>query len=220
MLKTSLSTLILCFPLLLQAADQADKRAYITDQLEVPLRSGQSGQHKTFKFLSAGTPVTILDPKGGGHGFALVALETGEKGWVQTRHLSDQPAARSQLQALQDENRQLKDEIAAFKAGLNGSDKAAQQILAENERLNTELIAIRQASANALQIQAERDRLQETVIQIERELETTRRERNALDAESRQNWFLIGAGVLFGGILLGWALPKLTWRKKGGWDSF
>ena len=81
-------------------------------------------------------------------------------------------------------------------------------------------MAIRQASANAIQIQAERDALRERVVNLERELDTLRREKKALDEDQRQDWFMIGAGVLLGGIFLGVILPRLSWRKKSGWSSF
>jgi SH3 domain protein len=103
--------------------------------------------------------------------------------------------------------------------GLAGPDRLAFQ-RAEIDRLRGELIAIRQASANTIQIQSERDRLQEHVIKLEQELEIMRREKNALDSDNRQDWFLIGSGVLFFGILLGVFLPRLSWRKTPSWNSF
>jgi SH3 domain protein len=223
MLTRILFTLMLCFPLALPAAA---RKSYITDKLEVQMRSGQSLQHKIVKMVPSGTPLTILD-QNADSGYSLVRLDSGEEGWVLTRYLSAEPITRSllddtnaKLTAALEENLKLKEELSALKSGKEGVDKTAEQQRAEIERLNTELIAIRQASANALQIQADRDQLRESVINLGRELETTRREKNALDSDYRQDWFLIGAGVLFGGILLGVLLPKLTWRKKSTWGSF
>lgn len=100
------------------------------------------------------------------------------------------------------------------------AERSAEELNAEVQRLNSELISIRQASANALQIQAERDELQQNVIHLERELESTKREKQALDEDQRQRWFFIGAVVLTAGLLLGLILPRLTWRKRSSWDSF
>ncbi len=223
MIKTILFALVLCFPPMLQAAA---KRGYITDKLEVQMRSGQSLQHKMLKMLPSGTPVAILS-ENQETGYSLVKLESGEDGWVLTRYLTTEPLARIQLeeashklQTLQDENGRLKGELATVKTGKEGADQTAQQRQGEIERLNTEVIAIRQASANVLQIQEERDRLRQYVINLERDVEALRRDKSALEGDYRQNWFLIGAGVLFGGILLGVILPKLSWRKKTSWDSF
>ncbi|CAL1239876.1 TIGR04211 family SH3 domain-containing protein [Candidatus Methylocalor cossyra] len=223
MANTFILLILLCLPLALPAAP---RKAYITDQAEIPLRSGQSTQHRILKPLTAGLPVTVLSDSTD-TGYSLVKLESGEQGWVLSRYLSAEPTARSRLdeveaklQAALAENKRLQEELAALKRGKDDTDKTAQQQRGEIERLNTELIAIRQASANVLQIQAERDRLQESVIQLERELETLRREKSALDGDYRQNWFLIGAGVLFGGVLLGLILPRLSWRRRTSWSSF
>jgi SH3 domain protein len=215
--------LVLGFPWTLPAAA---KKSYVTDKLEVQMRSGHSLQHKSLKLLTPGTSLTILD-QDAESGYSRVRLDSGEEGWVLTRYLSAEPTARNlldeatrKLEGALEDNRRLREELAALKSGKEGTDKASRQQQTEIERLNTELIAIRQASANALQIQAERDRLQESVIALERDLEAMRREKNALDSDYRQDWFLIGAGVLFGGVLLGVILPKLSWRKKSHWDTF
>ncbi|SMF96639.1 SH3 domain protein [Methylomagnum ishizawai] len=219
--------LVLGVALTAQAAPApAPKKGYITDKLEVQMRAGQTLQHKVLKMIPSGTPVTIMGDNYD-TGYSLVKLENGEDGWVLTRYLTTEPLVRSQLDearrklmAAQDDNRRLKEELVAIQSGKEGLDHISRQHRAEIERLNTELIAIRQASANAVQIQDERDRLQQYVIELERDVETLRREKTALESDYRQGWFMTGAGVLFAGMLLGVILPKLSWRKKASWDSF
>ncbi|HYE36839.1 TIGR04211 family SH3 domain-containing protein [Methylocaldum sp.] len=203
----------------------AAKKAYVTDRLEVQMRTGQSLQHKIIKMVPSGTEIDVLE-QNPETGYSFVKLVSGEEGWMLSRYLSEQPVALNQLDemakkldsALQ-ENKRLKGELATAESGKQNTDKTAQQLQTETARLNTELIAVRQASANALQIQAERDRLRENLITLERELDTIRRDKHALDEDHRQYWFMIGASVLFGGIVLGLILPRLTWRKKSGWGS-
>lgn len=204
----------------------AAEKVYVTDQLEVQVRTGQSLQHKIVKSVPTGAPLTVLQGETA-NGYSLVALESGERGWILSRYLTTQQPARIQAEEnarkaelLDIENRNLKSQIASLTAGKDSAEKATLDLNAETQRLNSEIIAIRQASANALQIQAERDQLQEKVINLERDLEATRREKQALDDSIRQDWFLIGAGVLFGGIALGIILPRLSWRKRSSWDSF
>ena len=57
-------------------------------------------------------------------------------------------------------------------------------------------------------------------MELERDFDSLQREKQILDDDYRQDWFLIGAGVLGGGMLLGWLLPRLGWRRKGTWNSF
>jgi len=220
-LRMILFVLVLCAPFMVHAAE----KAYVTDKLEVQMRRGQSLQHKIVKAVPSGTEVSVLE-QNPETGYSFVRLGSGEEGWILTRYLSEQPVALNQLDEMAkkldvalEENKRLKSELATIASGKQSTDKTAQQLQTEAARLNTELIAIRQASANVLQIQAERDSLRESVINLEREMDTLRREKQALEADHRQNWFMIGAGVLFGGIVLGVVLPRMSWRKKNGWGS-
>ena len=204
----------------------AGQRAYVTDRLEVQMRSGQSLQHKILKMVQSGTALTVLE-EDASTGYSNVALDSGEQGWILSRYLTTQPVARVQMEESQrkssdliEENKTLKAELATMRAGKDALDKSSQDLNSEVSKLNSELISIRQASANAIQIQAERDQLQETVINLQRDVETLRREKKAQEADTKQDWFLIGAGVLLGGILLGVILPRLSWRKRSSWDSF
>lgn len=215
-LKTSLLALLLLSPL----AAWAGGPAWITDKLDVQMRSGPGNQYRVTKSLPAGTGFQVSKES---NGYSHVKLESGEEGWVLTRYLSQTPVSSAEesakkLAALADENQRLKTELSVLKSG--SADKSGQALDAETSRLNSEVIAIKQASANVLQIQNERDQLTQEKANLESQLETLKREKQALDASGKQDWFMIGAGVLFGGILLGLLLPRLNWRKKSSWDSF
>jgi SH3 domain protein len=204
----------------------AASTAWVTDKLEVQLRSGSGSQYKVVKSLPSGTELTVVEG-GEANGFSHVTLESGEEGWVSNRYLSSTPVASAdreenakKLAALREDNQKLKAELAASKSSKDAAEKSIQDINAESARLNSEVTAIRQASANVLKIQNERDQLTQEKVSLESELETLKREKQAMDASSKQDWFMIGAGVLFGGIVLGLILPRISWRKKSNWDSF
>jgi SH3 domain protein len=46
-----------------------------------------------------------------------------------------------------------------------------------------------------------------------------RAEVSEIKRNTQRDWFLIGAGVLFGGILLGLILPRLKLRRRSGWGD-
>lgn len=127
---------------------------------------------------------------------------------------------KQKLNDLSEEKKALESELATLRSGKDAAETSSHDLGSENERLTAELAAIRQASANVLQIEAERNRLRESVVTAERELEAKRLENQALAEDERQRWFLIGAGVLFGGFILGLIVPQLGWRKRSSWDSF
>ena len=151
------------------------------------------------------------------NGYTYVRAENGAEGFILTRYLSSTPISRTQLEdannklaALQEENKRLKDSVG------NG-----ESAIKERDNLSAELTEIQHTAANAIQLKQERDQLQERVISAERELEHLKRENQALTDNTNQDWFVYGGGLSLLGVLLGFLLPKLSWRRRsGGWDTF
>ncbi|MGR9106421.1 MAG: TIGR04211 family SH3 domain-containing protein [Gammaproteobacteria bacterium] len=205
----------------------AAKTVYVTDKLEILLRSGQGTQYKILESLESGTPLTVLK-NDSGDGWTYVKTEEKKTGWVLTRFLTDAPIARialdtatKELENLRQENQKIKDELGALKTGHDTTATEINTLTEEKNKLIQEVTSIRQASSEAIQIMEERDQLQERVINLERDLQKLKRENQTLKDSTAQDWFLMGAGVLLGGILLGLILPKLSWRRKSrSWDSF
>src|SRR5690625_4640607 len=65
---------------------------YITDQLQVTLRSGPTTGHRILRMIDAGVPVQVLaSPE---DGWVQVSTRDGLQGWVLERHLMNAPSAR------------------------------------------------------------------------------------------------------------------------------
>lgn len=205
-------------------AAQAQVTRYITDQLEVTLRTGQSTQHAIKRMLTSGTPVEVVSSDKDS-GYSRIRTRDGVEGWVLTRYLMSEAAPRervtqleSRLTALSQENRQLKQDIAALTAERDTVTKTHAQQDEDNRRLTQELAQIRRASADVLGIDAENQQLKGRVASLERELLTLQEENAALGDRTQRDWFMVGAGVVVLGILLGLILPKIRWRRKPRWD--
>ena len=188
------------------------EKADQTDSVIVQMRAGPGKKHKPLKPLQIGTELFIVKGSAEKSGFTKVMAETGEVGWVETRYLTKTPNFTGQKTETQQANLQG--------VGSGTKPKTVEELTAENARLNSEIITIRQASANALQIQIERDKLTEDKRSLVSEVEMLKREKYAMDTNGKQNWFMIGAGVLLAGIALGVVLPRLSWRKKNNWETF
>lgn len=184
---------------------------YVAPGQAVDLRSGLAKKDKTVRTLEPGTTVKILQTNVK-LGYTKVKLPSGETGWIVTRQLTQVPPPPPQPEAQQAVGTTTQPALPVA--------KSPEQLQAEVGHLQTELIAIRQASSNALRIQAERDQLQSSVISLRKEVDTLLREKNALNDDQKQSWFLIGAGVLLGGMLLGAFLPRLSFRRRNDWSSF
>jgi SH3 domain protein len=184
---------------------------YVAPGQAVELRSGLAKKDKTVRTLEPGTTVKILQTNVK-LGYTKVKLPSGETGWIVTRQLTQVPPPPPQPEAQQ--------AVSTTNQTALPVAKTPEQLQAEVGHLQTELIAIRQASASALRIQAERDQLQSSVISLRKEVDTLLREKNALNDDQKQSWFLIGAGVLLGGMLLGAFLPRLSFMRRNDWSSF
>lgn len=193
------------------------RTVYVTDNIDVPLRSGESERSKIVKMLGNGTQLNVLQ-ENSENAYSYVQAANGAEGFILTRYLSNEPSSHSQLETANKKLETLQEEIKQLKS----SQSANQDVSKERDRLNNELTELQQTAANAIQLKQQRDQLQETLISNERELQQLKRENQALADSSNQNWFLYGGGLSLFGVLLGFILPKLSWRRRSnGWgDSF
>ncbi|HXH03832.1 MAG TPA: TIGR04211 family SH3 domain-containing protein [Candidatus Competibacteraceae bacterium] len=212
---------LLLAPLLVQAQNAT---RYISDNLEVPMRAGTSTRFKIVKMLTSGTPVEVLQTNAE-EGYSLVRTG-GVQGWVLTRYLMDTPSARDSLASaqaavapLQQENDGLRQSIEQLKAEKQALETRQNQLVADNQRLSQELAQIRKAAANAIAIDTQNKQLQERTVDLESQLQMLQQENQVLRDSSAQARFLTGAGVLFGGILLGLILPRLRPQKRSRWGD-
>jgi SH3 domain protein len=89
----------------------------------------------------------------------------------------------------------------------------------KSQRLSKELDDLRRTASNAVALDNENRQLKEKLQEIDHENQSLVIENNALKDNSTRSWFLVGAAVLFAGILLGIILPRLKVRKKDSWGS-
>jgi len=221
--KKILSSFFIC---LVAISTAQAKTVYVTDNLSLSLRSEADNQSKSIKLVPTGTPLTILE-ENKASGFLRVRTNDGTEGYFPIRNTIDQPPSKQQLEsatknltALQSENATLKAELATVKEAITPGTSLEQSLANERDQLTRELADIKKASANAIQIKEQRDELQERVVNVERELEQIKLENKALLDSTNQDWFIYGGTLALVGVLLGFILPKLSWRRKNSWDSY
>ena len=87
---------ILFFISLLGSVSAFAETAYITDQLKITLRSGESTTHKVIRMLPSGTAVKVLD-RNNQTNYAKIRLSDGTTGYVLNRMLLAERPARERL---------------------------------------------------------------------------------------------------------------------------
>ena len=199
--------------------------AYVNDQLEVTLRSGESTRHSIDSMLSSGTEVDVL-ARNPDTGYARVRLPNGRTGYVLERFLTDQPIARDRLRAaeqalarLTSQKANVDDELAGLKADNRDVTQKIEDLVQRNETLTRELAQVRSTAADALNIDADNRRLNTRLTESEQTIARLTLENEQLAARSSQWWFAVGAAAVLLGALLGFTLPRMRWRRKSRWGD-
>lgn len=189
---------------------------YVSDQLSVNLRSGPGTQFHITSLATAGTRVEVLEED---DGWSKVRTSDGNTGFVLTRFLADQPAARTQLAsmksklaAIDEQNGKLKTQLSTAQDSSSALGDAKHKLLAENTRLKQQLGHIKQVSANAVQIDKQNKTLQQQLTAAQHQAKKLERQNKAL--ESRREGMVIGAFILIVGILVGLVLPLLRRKRR------
>ena len=214
-----------CLLVLKMPFSHAQTARYISDELEVPMRAGTSTRFKILRMLPSGTPLTLLDSDAAS-GYSRVRTEGGSEGFILTRYLMEEPSARNQLEAaltsvqpLQEENEQLKQQLAELSTSQQRLADEYEKLRNTNQRLNQDLVQIRKTASNALAIDERNKVLESQAVELERSLQIVQQENQALRDTANQTWFLYGAGVILCGILVGLILPKLRLRRHNRWGE-
>ncbi len=199
------------------------KVQYVSDELVINMRSGKGNSFKIIKIIKSGTPLTILKKESG---YTRARTPKGVEGWVLSRFLTDMPAAREQLSKAQQDVARMKEkydsmssELSVVKNERDTLSNSEKGLLSNKEKLNVQLTKLKKIAARPMQLEAENDKLRNELVKIEAEMRLLKQEYQTLEDNSDQEWFITGAGVLFGGMILGLIFPKLrSGQKKASWN--
>jgi SH3 domain protein len=217
--------LLICSLLILPQLTQAAETLYVTDIFKITMRSGESTSHKILRMLNSGMAIQVLstNPQSG-----YSKIRAGSSvGYVLTRQLMKEPSARSQLASLQKEIDALKAAPGELRSNLANLQKQHRDLTKTHKELQAikdkqeqELQSIQRTASNAIRISNERNELRKQVANLTREVEDLKQENRDLSNEATRDWFLIGAGVIIAGILIGLILPHLRFqRRRSSWGS-
>jgi SH3 domain protein len=212
--------------LLIASSSSFAQDAYVTDKFTVAVRSGEAADYRILRMLRTGTKVEVIS-QNRETGYSKIRFNNGKEGFVLTRQLLDEPTARDRLADLEKEMALLKGEPDELKSKLTDATQKASQFEksykaaeARARSAEQELAAFKRISSDAVSVAEERNSLREQVAKLNRDLAEAKQETLELENNDTQHWFLIGASVLLGGIILGLILPNLRSRRpKQSWDS-
>ena len=215
----------ICLLYVLAGHVHAQTERYVTDSLRLEARQGPSTNHRITNMLSSGTRVTVLE-EDAETGYSRVALDDGSEVWILSRFLMDQPAARAQLaQAREkftserDNARNLTGELETMGRTADELEQSKSALATDKKLLHTELAQIKQAAADTLAIQERNQSLDKQLEVVSTDLDAAKQRNRTLKERSERDWFIAGAGVLLGGIIIGLVIPKIRWKRRRGWGE-
>ncbi len=197
---------------------------YVTDQFKAPVRTGQTNAYRIRAELNSGTAVEVLNSNSD-TGYSQIKTKRGTEGWILTRYLTNQPAARDQLTSIQtklNESFRKQQNLIKEKKELQEVSQSLQQdnqTLTElNSKLVDELSYIKKVSGNAVNINQRNQELIEENQQLQNQTELLSAENDRLEDEKQQDFFFYGAATILVGVFLGLAIPAIRPRRKDpGW---
>lgn len=200
--------------------------AWVTDQFEITLRTGPSTSNAIQRMLPSGTQLEILEIDEE-EGYTRVRAPDGTEGWVITRYLMREPSAREQLARLTEQvasaterGSSLGSQLTAIRSEYEAAQNRIRTLEQENSRLQEELDEIKRTAANVLAIDSQNKTLQRELTDAEIRVSALEEQNRDLQSQQRRNWFIAGAGVMFGGVLVGLILPRIRWQRRSRYDSF
>ena len=169
--------LVLALAMGLAGTSVAETR-YVSDRLEIQMRTGKGTQFRILRMLPSGTAVEVLETDTE-DGYTRVRAPGGVEGWVLSRLLMKGRAARDRLAdaekklaRLELENRKLNTSFGDLSKEKGSADKERGQLTKENRRLSQELEEIRRTASSSLALDAENKELKSRIVAYERQLQS------------------------------------------------
>jgi len=204
------------------AANAQAETLYVSDKLRITLRTGQGTQFQIIRALESGTKLDVIEQTE--TGYTNVRTQDGTEGWVRSQYLIPEPIALDKLVKAEAQLEQMKKQVEALKNERNALRKTKSQLAQskstlteKSSSLESELARLSKVAAKPILLDKENRTLQQENVKLEKELTMINQENQVLKDQANREWFIAGAAVLLGGILLGLIIPKMRFGKKSSW---
>ena len=204
------------------------KTSYVSDELNVPMRSGASNGHRIIKFLKSGTALTVLSASDDNK-FIEVRIADGKTGWVASEDVMDIPSGRDRLAAAKKKFANADKVITDLENKIKELNTEVRQLKNEKSKLENErtnlsnsLEDLKITAANPLALSKKNKELRKDLEKAEANVAMLDKDNQALRSNVMQEWFIIGGAVSIGSLILGLIITRINWRRKrDNWgDSF
>lgn len=207
-----LLTAWLCLAFLIAAPAWARSNMYVTDNLQVTVRSGPSVENKVIHVVSSGDRVEVLSEVQ--DGWVKVRADEDKEGWMISRYLQEEMPALIKIKKLDPQNKTLlarMEELTQNNQELKSSLGQAQGRVAE---LESSYAKLEKDASDVLALRNTHKKLQEDYAAQKERLGNLSTEVESLRLGGNLKWFMAGAGVLLAGWLIGLAMGRRKRRSS------
>ena len=196
----------------------AESFVYITDELDLPIRSDKNFGNNIIRLLPSGTELSLLQSTE--DGWAQIQFDD-TIGWIKTFYLSSSPSAREELKTLTREYNsnkllisKLSDEKEELEKKLITLKNDNTDLIVQSSKSQAEKEHIEQIYQDALKLEHDNEKLIQNNLQLKAELQLAENNTQIQNDTSSRNWFIVGAIVLFFGMIIGLITPNLIKRRR------
>ena len=175
---------------------------YVSDQLSIAMRAGQSRNYKIVRYLTSGTRLSILDISEDGNWYKV--RDTNKEGWVEVKDLMAEPGAQEKLVSAEGKLETIKirleekqKEINSVNASLSALESNHETLKKDYKALTDDYQSLKKISGNAVRLDEDNQSLLEKVNGYQAELE----ELQTVNTIIRNDHF--NEGLYYGGICVG-----------------
>jgi len=196
--------------------------AYVSDSFKITFRTGPGVDYKIIGFLYSGDVVEVLSSEGQWTKVKPMSSKyNNSTGWVLNRFLMKRKPFKALLDKANKENFKLKETISKLQSQLEEKisqekilEKQLNDIVHQYKELKNKYEELKKGSSNYLKLRSEYKKAEIHTKNIEYEIAKLKKENDYLKKSQAHRWFLMGAFVLFSGIILGLILGRKQRKKK------
>ena len=206
--------------LLTYSLANAQSYVYVTDTVDIPMRSAnkiQSNPSNLLRMLPSGTKLQLLSTDSG---WTQVKFEQ-TTGWMISRYLTSALPAKVQLEKLRQtynankllisqqtsKSKALEEEVDLLK-------ESNAKLAIETSKSQAEKEYVEGIYKDALALKDTNQNLESQILRLKAEIQLLQNNNTSDQDSSARNWFIVGAFVLFFGFIVGFVLPKRTNQRR------
>lgn len=191
---------------------------YVSDIQFVAIRDGMSNSTRaTERGIKSGTPLTVLERR---DSYIKVRTPEGNEGWLPDYFISEDRVSRDKLVYLEDQLTKAKETQAQVRKKFESSQQtnaelsqSVESLTKQREALEEQLKDVSKLAQKANAIVSANEESHYQIQSLQQQVDNLVQQNEQLSSSTEQRWFMIGAGTLLLGGILGLVFP-LSRKKK------